>query len=141
MTAKEYLERGCGIRREIELLHEERNKVYSVITSSTVRLKADKVQASRRDTATENMAKYADYGREIDGKLAQLAAVKTEIVDVIYKLDDSVQRQILLMRYIQGRSWSEIAGAVGYERRYVFKIYAKALKKIDDILEKDTKRH
>lgn len=141
MTAKEWLARGCGITAEIELLRTERDKLYTALTNVTPRLRTDKVQTSRRDTTTEMMAKYADYGRLLDERMTELVRVKTEITEVIYRLSDSAERRILFLRYVQDRSWGEIAAAVGYERRYTFRLYAKALKKIDEILEKDTKRH
>jgi len=70
---------------------------------------------------------------------AELTAVRSETLSVINELEDSVQRRILIMRHIRLDSWSEISAAVGYERSYVFRLYAKALKKIDKILKEATK--
>jgi hypothetical protein len=36
-------------------------------------------------------------------------------------------------RYISGKSWDDVASAMGYDRRTIFRIHGKALKEVEKI--------
>ena len=85
----------------------------------------------------------ADYARalcppgragEIDSALAaQLTdgeAVRVEIESAIAQLEDALEREVLQMRYIDGRTNCQIAARMRITERYVRKLHRRAIFKI-----------
>lgn len=66
-------------------------------------------------------------------KLEELAAVQSNIEDVIEGLDPTT-RQLLRYRYIEGLPWEEVCVAIGYSWRQTHNIHSAALDKILETL-------
>ncbi len=41
-----------------------------------------------------------------------------------------LERQVLQLRYVQGKPWSQIAAAIGKTRSYLIRVHNRALKKV-----------
>lgn len=61
------------------------------------------------------------------------ARKQTEIADKLLEIESAIEvlppteRQIIRLRYIQGKTWDSVADSVGYCRQQVFRIHKKAL--------------
>lgn len=66
-------------------------------------------------------------------EVERLHRTAEQIEMTIELLDDPLQRRILRMRYIKGRSWIAIARKVHYSESYVWKVHGYALKNISKI--------
>lgn len=64
-----------------------------------------------------------------EGKISELDRTLLEIESAIAKLP-STERQIIRLRYIQGKTWDAVADSVGYCRQQVFRIHKKALARL-----------
>jgi DNA-directed RNA polymerase specialized sigma24 family protein len=62
------------------------------------------------------------------GKLA-------EINDTVDKLEDPVQRTILVKHYFSGKTWRDVASETHYSERTVRNIHAAALAEIDKLIK------
>jgi DNA-directed RNA polymerase specialized sigma subunit len=66
----------------------------------------------------------------LNRKLIELVEEKDRLTEYIYRLDDSVLRQILMYRYVNGLNWEEIGTSMGYATITVRSKHDKFLKSI-----------
>ena len=88
----------------------------------------ERVTSSKGNTSMQTVDKIVDLQAEIDKEIAELVELITEIHAKIEQLSDTTEKAVLTERYINGRSWEEIAEIVGYTVRQTLNIYGKALK-------------
>ncbi len=74
-----------------------------------------------------------EYVDTIRQKRDELVAVKAEITEVIFRLDDGRQRTALIDYYINGLTWEEVAVKNHYSWRNTMFIKNKALAEIEKI--------
>ena len=131
MTTKQWLEQSKGIIDEIKILENEKNiaALQSARITHDITDKIAKIPRSRNDTA---LVKYADseYIARIDKRLADLRNMLGEIEHAIYSVDDSVQRLLLINRYVLFKKWKDIAIEMSYSPKNIFKIHNKALNNV-----------
>lgn len=133
--AKQLLGRAKNIDMEINALMQKRDEAFVRATGRGAIRPSERVQTSCTNTAEKNMAEYAQYCVLVDRRVRDLYAVKNEIIDVINRIDDSVLRILLLERYINLKTWEDIADSLHYSRRWVIKsLHPKALKKVGEML-------
>lgn len=81
----------------------------------------------RIQTAVDNICRLED---EINAEIDRLIITRTEINEAIAKVEDERLREVLTLRYIQGKSWEWIAVEMHYNYRWVTKLHGKALSEI-----------
>lgn len=74
----------------------------------------------------------------IDRMIDEMVAVKTEITETIFKLEDRRYRELLMLRYINGEDWDPIAEELHYSKRHVTKLHGWALDAIAKIIPEET---
>lgn len=74
------------------------------------------------------------YVARLDALISQLEheqalAVRQykEIHDRIHKMQEGAEKEVLIRRYLMGRTWEQIAVEMNYSYRFVLKIHGKAL--------------
>ena len=63
-------------------------------------------------------------------------SISREITQIIKSVPSFEYKTILELRYLTFKSWNEIATLMNYDVRYVYKMHGRALKKIDELLER-----
>lgn len=81
----------------------------------------------RIQTAVDNICRLED---EINAEIDRLIITRGEINEAIAKVEDERLREVLTLRYIQGKSWEWIAVEMHYNYRWVTKLHGKALSEI-----------
>ncbi len=81
----------------------------------------------RIQTAVDNICRLED---EINAEIDRLIITRAEINEAIAKVEDERLREVLTLRYIQGKSWEWIAVEMHYNYRWVTKLHGKALSEI-----------
>lgn len=133
MTAKEYLGRYKTLNLEInvklERIQRERaraEKCTSVLTG---------MPRGGGTDWTETAAKLIVKERELDHYIDQLLLLKDEIQAVIDQVPDEKERRLLEMRYLEEKSWSDIAADLGVAESTVRgKMHERALEKTQYIV-------
>lgn len=129
MGAKEYLNKIRFVEQEINAKEEIKTKMRRRLTSvSSSRIKDVNVQGGETTTMEDRIAKYVDYSKEIDNLVDELTEMKMEVIRKIDKLDDSLDRTLLIERYVNCKEWEEVAECIGYEKRYTLKLHNDALR-------------
>lgn len=67
----------------------------------------------------------------VDERLAKLEQLRTEIENSIGRIEDSLQRRVLYLRYIDGYSWEHIAVKINYAWAQTHRIHSDALRNIN----------
>lgn len=131
MTAKDWLQRGWQINREIDTLTSARRTVWDRLT----RISSDPgTDYSGRGPDLHRMDSAGELFELIDSKCEELTAVSAEIIKAISRVEDRTQRTLLVKRYIEFKTWEQIAVDLGYTWRHVHRIHAEALKAVEKIL-------
>ncbi|KNY24828.1 hypothetical protein [Pseudobacteroides cellulosolvens] len=122
---KEELLKISAIQREIEII-----KIQ--ISSADYRYTADSVRGS------ENVFPYVERSFSVKGydydsyyaklnrlqsklkrKLEELMDERDKVLEYIETVPDSIMRQILMLKYINGMTWEQIGMKIGYSARSV----------------------
>lgn len=132
MTAKEYLRQYENAVKRIQRLEEEYETERLLIDA--VRSVSDNdgmPHGNGISKPTEDKAiRLADKALRLVDAKREAIAVKQELFDFINSIDGD-EGQILFRRYVQLQLWKEIAVAMGYTERAVYKIHERALRIVE----------
>ena len=131
MTVKEWLNRGYRLDKEINALLREQKRALDLATKTTAPADGEKVQTSKSNISEARFINYADYKKLIDDRIAELYAIKQEIITAINSVGDNTLRQLLIHRYIEFKHWEKIAEDMNYSYVHVVHtLHPKALSAI-----------
>lgn len=134
MTAKEYLSKiqtyknaSASITRRIEELYAQAEGIKAIVYDK------DRVQVSPANRMEEVFA-------EIDAEAEKLAKalvryrkavqVRTEQIAEMEKRDEA---RVLLLRYVDGKRWEEVACEMNYSFRHVIRMHGSALRSFAEL--------
>ena len=131
MTAKEYLSQLLNLERLIEAkrLECERLDTMSKKVSST--LSECKVEASHDNDNAVIIIHMIDLKKDISEQMKVYAELQTKISKEIDAVEDIRYRSLLIMRYINGLKFGDIADKMNYGTRWVLILHREALKEFD----------
>lgn len=135
MNAKEYLSQAIWLDKSINNKLEQMERLKAIAEKVTVDFTQEKVSGGKATTSPMEDAtvKLIDLSHEINNDIDKLVDLKREILDVISQVEDVSYQLVLEMRYINNKSWDDVARCMGYDRRTIFRIHGKALKEIERI--------
>ena len=134
-TVKEWLNKGRKLDTELKQLREERKIALDLACSCTVACDNEKIQSSTKNTSDGKFAAYTEYSSMIDKKEFELLAYKSRMHNLINQLDNPSYRALLSLRYINCKTWEQIAEDMHYTTRNVHKIHGGALKLLSTITD------
>jgi len=127
---KQTLKQYRSILREIAQLEEEKHRTLERLqgaAAGTHRVHAGLCTAP--DRIGTMLARCEHYQRVIDARLDALIDLREEIEQAIADLP-SAERQLLRLRYIEGKTWEQVADALNYDLRWVTRLHCRTLQKI-----------
>ena len=77
----------------------------------------ERVTSSNGNTSMQTVDKIVDLQAEVDKEIAVLVDLIAEIHTKIEQLENPTERAVLTERYINVKSWEEIAEIIGYSDR------------------------
>ena len=96
----------------------------------------DRVQSSgSQQKMADAVCKYVDLENEIDNDIDMMIDKKLEVLAVINKLDKPVQCAVLRKKYVQFKSFRQIAEDLHYSYQYILESHSQALKNVQKILD------
>ena len=101
-------------------------------------LKQVSVQEAKAGLKDDTYVKIMEYSDTINKKIAELVDLKQCVLNIIDSIDDSEQRLILTMRYVNLKTWDEIENDLPLSRKTMFIVHKKAVKEFDT---KYTRKH
>ena len=134
MTAKEWLNRARTIDDELDALNETRELMIAQLTKSTQTLTGDTVQSTKDPHKFDELG---DLAYQIEQAVKSCHRIKTETLAVIQKVDNSALRRLLVLRYLNGKSWESIAVEMNYSWPQIHRLHGRALIAIGEVLKND----
>ena len=130
LGVKEWLNRGYWLDKEIASLEEAREKAFELSCLPGMRCDTDKVQTSCGNKIEDRFLNLAEYDLNLKKRISELYTILQEISEVIEKVPESPLRTILTERYINYRTWEQIAERLDISVRWVYKRHESALKAV-----------
>lgn len=128
MTAKEFLQQYGEAVRIAERIKTEYNQEQDLIDSVRSALGGDGVpHGGGISKATENKAiKLADKVLELKDAELEAICIRQKVFDVIRTVPGE-KGDVLYERYINLKSWDEVADSVGYSKRHARNLHDEAI--------------
>ncbi len=134
MTAKEYLERYRHLKADIDSKTEQLKELRT-LAESVAHSSGTGCSGETSDKVGKTVAKIVDMENDISCQIEKLFELKNKIEGTIAKVDNPVLRQLLTLRYINGKNWEQISVDLTYSRMQIYRLHEKALKKVKDVIE------
>lgn len=134
MTVKEWLDKGRKLDIELKQLREERKQALDLACSCTSCPNDEKVQTSTKNTSDGKFAAYTEYSAMIDKKEFELLVYKSRMHNLINRLDNPTYRTLLSLRYINCKTWEQIAEDMHYMVRNIYNLHEQALKALSLVI-------
>lgn len=126
-AVKRYLRQARDLDMLIHTKRAEQERLRELAEGLSSPTMGDRVSASKGNTSMQTVDKIVDLQAEIDKEIAELVDMIAEIHAKIEQLSDPAEKAVLTERYINGRSWEEIAGIIGYSDRNTRYLHGRAL--------------
>lgn len=130
MTAKEWLNRGRNLNEEINALIKAKEKALYDACNVSIAYDKERVQTSQNNSTEAKFTRFADYSKYIDERIDKLYKIKQEILKAVSAVDNSTYRALLIERYINFKTWEQIADYMNYSRMHVTRLHGRALQKV-----------
>lgn len=128
MTTKQYLNQIDRINRMINNKLAEIYQLKTMVCSISVSANEDKVQSSSdKDKLGSAVAKIVDLENEINNAIDVYVDKKERIVSQIDSIKDIMEYQVLFSRYIEHKTFEQIAEDNDYSVRQILRIHGNAL--------------
>lgn len=127
---KKYLMR---YRESIDRATETEQRL-SELKAEAVRLKDHEGHSIALDAA---VTRYVDACDAAAAYLNMLADMRKDITITIEKIKNQTLRKLIVERYINGKTWEQIAVDMNYCYRQITRMHGKALHDISDILNEE----
>ena len=135
MEAKEYLQQVRNADIKINDKMEELADLEVLATKLGSLSDGDRVQASSsQDKMADIVCRIADLKSEIQTEINSLLELKRQVREVIEKVSEPVLISVLHKRYLQYKSWEQIAVEMGFTYRWCTKLHGKALQEVENII-------
>ena len=128
MTIKEYLSQAYRIDQRINSKLEQVSSLRELAVKATSTLSDTYSSGSGNKQKMEGViVKIIDLENEIDEEIDRLVDLKQEIVSLIKKVKNPEYQTLLELRYLNFKTWEQIASEMHYSIQHTFRIHDKAL--------------
>lgn len=133
---KEYLNQIRYTNQEIQSRVEERNELRQAVMIKTSSFQTDKVQESGTTNFDDKYMKFIEVSEEINEQVDELFDLRLRVSNEIDRLEKPEYRILLRMRYINLKTFEEIAVKMNYDIRQVTRLHGNALQEFEkDVLK------
>lgn len=134
MTAKEYLSQAYRIDRRIDSKIEQVQSLRELATKATATLSdMPRNPSPNVSRMADFIAKAMDLETEINTDLCRLIDLKREITTVVKCVAATELQTLLELRYLCFQTWEDIAEALHYDVRHVYRLHGAALSEVERI--------
>ena len=130
MNAKDFMMRGINLERRVETIKEQIEHYKTLVNDCSVTYSDSPKSTTSNYKLEDCTQKIMDLEEELCSAMADLVDVTCEIARAIQKLDNYDYQDLLVMRYVLGKTWEKIAEDMNYELRYIHKLHGKALREL-----------
>lgn len=132
MTAKQILSKGRWLDREINSLIKTRDETKDRLTHITQNYDGDGAQSTKDPHKFDKLVELED---QINGMIDDLVDQKMLSLNLISHLDDSRERMILKLYYVDFLSWEQTAVSANLSWTHTMRLRKSALAKLDRFIK------
>lgn len=134
MTAKEYLSQLLNLERLIEAKRLECERLDAMSKKVTSVLSDCKVDSSHNNAGQADIViRVIELKENIERQVASYLTLQSRISEEVDHIEDPRYKSILIMRYISGLKFEDIAEKMGYGKRWTIKLHREALEAFDKV--------
>lgn len=137
MTAKEFLRRARSADRWIDEATERAKRLRARLESGRQSGVTGMPRGGAADW-TQTADKLIELEKRINERIREMVCLKQAAMDAIDRIEDSRQREVLELYYIDGLTWERVAERMGFEVRQIYRLHGQALLKVTvpkDVIE------
>lgn len=133
MTGIQLLSQIRMVDEEISALDADRAAAYTSLVSSPTGSDTGIHTASGGNTYESKLIKYIQYVADLNARIDQLCALKSDCMRRISMIDDQEQRIVLVRRYIRGETFAQIAEERHRTERQIYRLHRAAIESFTKI--------
>ena len=133
MNAKDFLMRGINLERRVDTIKEQIEHYKSLVNDCSVTYSDSPKSTASNYKLEECTQKIMDLQEELCEAMADLVDVTCEISRAIQKIENYDYQDLLVKRYVLGKTWEKIAEEMNYSEQHIHRLHGEALKKISDV--------
>ena len=135
LTAKQYLNQLYRLNDLIDSNMNELKRLKELSTSIPSSGPSNSRGSRKSEAAFARCVdKILDLEKDVSSEIVHLVSLEKEIRAVIGKVQESDQRLLLRLRYIEFLSWEQVAGKMSYSIAQVQRIHNRALKSVESLI-------
>ena len=115
---------------QIEPLHAQVTKTAGVLGDMPR-------SGGEQDRLAKTIAKIVDLKKGLRDEIEEYIELKEEAIKLIDSMSDGRHRLVLTYRYINGKTWEEIAVEMHYTYQWVHRLHGQALIEFEKVLKSD----
>lgn len=131
MNVKQYLRQLQGFEEKIAEQEEYVQDLRDSLTSVSVKMDGERVQSSPSGDGLANaVGKIVDAEAELQELKKKTALFRVQVLEQIHSMDDSVLKQVLLMKYVHWKDYKtmkDVAVKMGYSEDHMKRLHREAL--------------
>lgn len=131
MTPKEYLKQAYYLDKCINSKLSQIAALRTLATKCTATFTDTPRNPNKNSTMADILDRLIDLEIELSKEIDEFVDLKLEIEQVIKKANNPEYQILLEMRYLNFRTWGEIANEMNYGIDNVYRIHRKALDLIE----------
>ena len=136
MRATEYLEQIRRLDRQIDSKLAILSSLEASATKTTSTMEGEFVSHTRNLHAIQyTIAKIMDLRNEIDADTDALVDLRDEAQRIIRSIDDASCQTALVLHYIWLKPWDDVAAALSYNLRSIYKVRDRAIARLDELID------
>ena len=136
MTPKEYLQQYRDAVRKAAAAQDHLDELRSMATRITPNYGGEGGGTHQTgDKLGAAVARIMDAESRVSDEIEMLEATEREVIKTINGVQDGTLSKLLYERYINGKTWEQIAVLMNYTYRRVTQLHGKALNAVKDFLE------
>ena len=139
MTGKEYLKDLLKMDTEIKSLLEEVDLTRQAAEGLRSMELSDMPKGGKGQDMGDAVATLVDLQNQQNELNLKRMLKQKKAMCVIAGIEDKDQRQVLIDRYINGKSWEDIVNATHYSYATVFRLHGAALQSFDRKMKDESK--
>lgn len=133
--AKQFLSRYLNITEHLRQMEEELEALRQEEGSISMQIDGMQHGTKLSDRTGQMAVRLAEITVEIMDERTKAIEERNEIRNVILRVGDHNLSHILRRRYIDGKTWEEIAVEMNYTYRWTLTLHGRALEEVDRILK------
>ncbi|MBE7044769.1 MAG: hypothetical protein E7397_04515 [Ruminococcaceae bacterium] len=135
MTAKEFLNHARKLNIEVKQLQDAKQEAFASACGTSIDYSAERVQSSSGNSSERKLITYSDFSVMLDERIAELEAYRAEVLAKIELLENATYRTLLIARYINCKTWEQIAEEMGYSDKWTrCGLHSRALSALENIM-------